>query len=411
VGVRWWIRGTPSALLERLVAGPDPALQGPQSTARRRVGRKLFYHLAQAGSPSLFVKVFRPRAGPALLLSWLRPSKAWREAAIAAAVGARGFAAAVPVAVGEQRRGGLLLRSFSVIEAREATDLRALLAADPLDRARRRQLLESFGALNRRLHDAGIDQDDTSPNNFLVDAQGGTDPWILIDFERCRVGPVLAARRRWALLAKLHRHDLGVSRSDRLRFLRAYLGPACDRTQRRSACAAIASEFARIRSRDARRAARGAFAAGRHVARESGSWVVRGREQVALLRLDLDARGARRAWVLAHQLERLGLPALRPARLDSQGLAMVAPDPESPLTESPLTEPLLTEPPLTAPASERAIERARHQFEQFGRFVSEPQWIPCRGGAVLRDPRAFRPFRGGPLARSLRDLAARYWTM
>ena len=372
--IRWWLRGDPPPLLAQLIAEPDATLAGPSSSARSRVGRKLFYRLSGPAQGALFVKVFRSRAGPARLLTWLRPSRAWREARVADRVAALGFAAAQPIAVGEERCAGVLLRSFAVIEERPARDLRRLLTESELAGALRRQWIASFGALNRRLHDAGIDQDDTSPNNFLLDLQGGDDPWVLIDFERCRVGRPLEQRRRWVLLAKLQRHELGVTRSDRLRFLRAYLGKS-DRALRRSAWQAIGAELVRIRIRAARRARHGAFQEGRHVAREGSAWIVRGRERADVIRLPLPRRAARRAWILAHQLERLNLPALRPARLDSLGIALLAPTGGSELDE---------------PARARAIERARRALLPYGRFVRAPQWAICSEGALLRDLPSFR---------------------
>jgi hypothetical protein len=432
-------------LVAELIADPDAALAGPGSTARRRVGRKLFYRLAGADSTPLYVKLFRPRSGIGGLLGRLFPSKAWHEAQVARQIAGRGFAAALPVAVGEERRAGLLQRSFSVIEERAAIDLRALLGSGALPAARRRALIESFGALNRRLHDAGIDQDDTSPNNFLVSSgfaaraehapTAAADPWILIDFERCRVGRPLSWSRRTVLLAKLQHHELGVSRAERLRFLRAYLAAAGDaataggagagrsgagggatlatgvpagsgREQRRSAWSAIHAGFARLRVRDARRAARGAFQVGRHVGREGGAWIVRGRERDPVLRLELGRRAARRAWVLAHQLERLGLPALRPARLDASGLALVAPALPAPAAALPSVSAALVsvassvgplgspDPALETTAlgrdRERAISRARRLLERYGRFVREPRWFLLGDRAFLQDLEAFR---------------------
>jgi hypothetical protein len=366
------------------MADPDAAFASPGSSARQRMGRKRFYRLTEPGERALFVKVFQTRSGAARLLSWLRPSKAWREAAVASQIRARGFAVALPVAVGEQRRAGLLLRSFSVIEERPAQDLRALLGERALEASTRRSWIESFGSLNRRLHDAGVDQDDTSPNNFLVSRESAEDPWILIDFERCSLGEPLRVHRRWRLLAKLHRHDLGVSRSDRLRFLRSYLGQGCGRQQRRAAWLKIRVEFSRSCVRTARHAARGAFQVGRHVAREGSAWVVRGRESAEVLRLPLRGRAARQAWVHAHQLERLGLPALRPARLDVRGVALVAPQAAR---------------AMTPVERERAFERARRRFEGYGRFLREPEWILSGDRALLRDPRSFRLSRTLPVQR------------
>ena len=358
--IRWWLDGERSPLLGKLIEAPDRVLQGPGSVARARVGRKRFFRVAADGEgPALYVKVFALAPGWPRLRYLLRPSKARRVRAL-------GFDAVGPVAVGEERRYGMLLRSFSAIPEHPGRDLRELLPDPALQRARRLRLLRAFAELARRLHDAGVDQDDFSPNNFLA---GDDDAICLIDFERCHVGRPLGERRH-ALLAKLHRHDLGISRTDRLRFLGWYLGPGADRGERRRALERILSAFRRIRARDARRAAQAAFRPGRNVAQRGDAWVVVGRESAPCLRLELPAAEAREVWVRAHQLERLGLPALRPVRLGPDWVELEDPGPERETDDA-------------------EASRARRALAAYGRFPLEPEWVFTRRGALLRDPRAF----------------------
>jgi tRNA A-37 threonylcarbamoyl transferase component Bud32 len=366
--IRWWVDGERTPLLAALLSEPERVLEGPGSVAREAAGRKRFYRIEGAGEPMLYVKVFTLPPGRARWRYFLRPSKARRERAVAAKLARRGFEVARPVAVGEQRRRGVLERSFAVSRDRGARDLRSLLESGVTGRERR-ELLERFGAFARRLHDAGVDQDDFSPNNFLVTPDGG---FVLIDFERCRVrrGPLGA--RAFAQLAKLHRRGLGVSRSDRLRFLRAYLGGGASRAERRAAWLKIWPEFRRIRRRDARRAADAAFREGRNLAREGDAWVVRGRAGLKTLRLELGAADAKLCWVRAHQLERLGLPALRPARLDGGHVELL--DPGTALPRSP---------------ADQVIGRALRALAPFGRFTSPPQWRFAPQGVLLANPQAF----------------------
>ena len=226
---------------------------------------------------------------------------------MARAIERRGFPVARPVAVGERRRLGVLERSWAVTRDLGARDLRVLLEAARENGAERRALLERFARFARRLHDAGVDQDDFSPNNFLVRGDG---EFVLIDFERARLrrGPLGA--RAWTQLAKLHRRDFGVSRSERLRFLRTYLGSsgAAGRAERRAAWEKIWPEFRRIRARDARRAAEAAFKEGRHLAREGEAWLVRARAGEKTIRAR--ARRGRRTQVLG---ARAPARAARPA--------------------------------------------------------------------------------------------------
>jgi tRNA A-37 threonylcarbamoyl transferase component Bud32 len=368
-GFRWWVFGERTPLLEAVLSEPDRVLASEASVARARMGRKRFYRVAADGQgPALYVKVFEIPRGLRRAVSAFRASKARKEARTAEEIRARGFDVTAPLAVGEERRLGALRRSFLVTVERPGTDLRKLLADSRMPRAKRLKLLLEFGAMASRLHDAGIDQDDFSPNNFLVDASGRL---VLLDFERCRLRSELGDRR-WTLLAKLHRHELGVCRTERLRFLRAYLRWG-NRIQRREAWERIEREFWKVRRRDARRAARRAFRTGRHVAREGRSWVVRGREEARTRLLELPRREARRAWVLAHQLERLGLPALRPVRLGRAGLEMLEPGPSA-----------------EARDRERQARRAARRLRHYGVFTREPQWVFGPEGALLADPSAFR---------------------
>ncbi len=365
--LRWWFEGPTSTRLDALTEDPDRILEGPTSVARGRVGRKLFFHIPPNGDEAgLYVKIFTVPAGWPRLRSLGRPSKARRETRVAAEVRERGFEVAAPIATGEERQSGLLLRSFSVVPERAGRDLRALLADPATSAAERRKLVTAFGAFARKLHDAGVDQDDFSPNNFLI---GPSGEFILLDFERCRVGVPLGPRR-WKLLAKLHRHGLHVTRTDRLRALDAYLGGST-RAERRSAWEQIESEFWNVRRRDARRAGYAAFRIGRHVGRSGSAWIVKGREQVPVRRLDLGRREARRGWITAHQLERLRLPALRPVRLDEDHLELEEPAPAN-------------------PDSGGAIERAMRAFSRYGSFVREPEWVLANDGALLVDPTSFK---------------------
>ena len=371
--VRWWIDSARSKpwrpLIEPLLADPDRALDGWASFARARAGRKRFYHVRPESGhgAGLFIKAFGPPEGS---WSWIRQrarSRARHEASVAQAIAARGVATAAPIVVGEEREGACLVRSFSIIAEIPARDLRSLLL-DPETRARkRRSLVQGFGTFTRRLHDAGVDQDDSSPNNFLVDASGG---FVLIDFERCRVRRPLGSSRRFHLLAKLQRHGLGVSSTDRLRFLHAYLGEP-SRKEVRAAWSGIQRQLRWVRRRDARRAARGAFQIGRWVARDGTSWVIRGREDCPVIHFAMPPDEARDVWVRAHQLERLGLPALRPARLTPAGVDFVRP------------------PAASTGASPHSVERARRALERYGRFKDSPEWEATEEGATLRDLRAF----------------------
>jgi len=356
--------------LDALMADPEAVLAGPGILARETAGRKRFFRVDAGGSePALYVKVFALRPGVKRMRYFLRRSKARRERAIAVRLTRLGFEVAAPVAVGERRRLGVLDRSYSVIREIDARDLVKLLGGKVLDGVARRALLESFAVLARRLHDAGVDQEDFAPNNFLARPDGS---FVLIDFERCHIRRAPLGDARFTQLAKLHRRDLGVSRSDRLRFLRAYLGKDAGRAERRAAWLRIWPEFRRIRTRDAQNAGESAFREGRNLALEGGAWVMRARSGAKTIALELDVETARRCWLRAQQLERLGLPALRPVRLFGTRVELL--DPGAALPRAP---------------ADQVIAHSLAALSPWGHFRAPPQWLFTAHRALLRNPHAF----------------------
>lgn len=369
--IRWWVYASTTPKLDALMADPEAVLAGPGILARPLMGRKRFFRIdADTAEAALFVKVFSLPPGLKRLRYFLRPSKARRERAIATRIARLGFEVAAPVAVGERRRMGALELSYSVIREIDARDIARLLDDDALSGAERRALLERFGVFARRLHDAGVDQEDFAPNNFLARPDGS---FVLIDFERCDVRRRPLGKLRWTQLAKLHRRDLSVSRSDRLRLLRAYLGEGgAGREARRLAWQRIWPEFRRIRRHDAEHAAASAFREGRNLARDGDVWVMRARAAAKTIVLDLEPDTARRSWLRAQQLERLRLPALRPVRLAGGRIELLDPGASTP----------------RSPA-DHLIARSLAALSPWGHFSAPPQWLFTERSALLRNPHAF----------------------
>jgi len=97
--------------------------------------------------------------------------------------------------------------------------------ADRLAPADRRALTNSLSRLVRDIHRKNIYHNDFSPKNFLI--QRTEDGWsvYLVDPEAVRWPTTLSLRRKAKNLGQIA--DLGdqVTRTDRLRFLKSYLGP------------------------------------------------------------------------------------------------------------------------------------------------------------------------------------------
>jgi len=217
--------GIPDADPDRLLT--DPACVVVKLQRKVLVGR--------IGTPvgTVWVKrynVFAPRVALAGAFTRSPAARAWDAAARLAALG---FATAEPLVAVEFRRAGLRMRSFLVtrhVAGAVPADARWAAHAAERDPRRRRAaraaLAAALGDLFRRLHAAGVYHPDLKDANILVTGDAERPACVLLDLEAVRFGPV-GARRRVKNVVQLAR-TLGrrVGPADRLRFLRAYLGPA-----------------------------------------------------------------------------------------------------------------------------------------------------------------------------------------
>ncbi|MFO1023444.1 MAG: lipopolysaccharide kinase InaA family protein, partial [Planctomycetales bacterium] len=99
---------------------------------------------------------------------------------------------------------------------------------DPDQTAWRRTLCIQLGRQIRRLHQLGFDHRDLKASNFLVRGTGRNNPApCIVDLEGVRRWPLLPYARRCQNLVRLNLSadaHLVFSRTDRLRFLKEYLG-------------------------------------------------------------------------------------------------------------------------------------------------------------------------------------------
>lgn len=178
------------------------------------------------------------------LLSLLAPSgavRAWTGARIL--LGA-GFHTGQPVAAVECRSWGMLTKSFYLSEEipeSKTVDVywhQSLSVVDGREGFRRRcSFLKSLAEMFRSLHAQNIYHNDLKDANILVCAgnPGEAELLYLLDLEGIRRCRRLSTRRRIKNLVQLNR-TLGrfLHASQRLYFLKAYLGPAfSDRKSRR----------------------------------------------------------------------------------------------------------------------------------------------------------------------------------
>lgn len=251
-GVTWW---TSDEFLPRIRQGPFADFERVRAGARLvkdlRSKRTLEFDDA---ATTWIIKVYKPGSVWRKLASIVRGTRARHELQACRAVLRLGIPT-VPVAAAAQWKGG----SAVVFEKLAGwTSVELELRAAP-----RRELLSRYGYFARRVHDAGILQDDFNPSNVLI--KGGD--LRLIDFERLRVLRSLSESRRLRLVAKLLRLK-SVGRDGLDAFLDGYLRSGEDREKVLARIQAFGERQARIdRTRLARNCVRdnrnfGAFEAG-----------------------------------------------------------------------------------------------------------------------------------------------------
>jgi lipopolysaccharide kinase (Kdo/WaaP) family protein len=213
-------------LREAGIATPLAALELLGATSVRRLRDRENLYLSFPGSPPLVVYGKRHRSpgirGFLADLVRLRPpaSPARREWDATAAVRALGIATPEPVLLVEEEGlvpGRSLFASAGLVDARPLDDV-----LPEVDFRTRRAIARAAAGLVRRLHDADLFHRDLYLCHLYLDRRGALS---LIDLHRVRAGA--AARDRWAVkdLAALLSScpKARVTRTDALRFLRAYL--------------------------------------------------------------------------------------------------------------------------------------------------------------------------------------------
>ena len=214
-------------LLEDLLDDFSRVAQGDRRTYAH--GRAVHFSYQPSGGPGrVFVK-HATRGGIVgsmmgnLYAALDRPFHELRASAVALE---RGVSVPEPLAVRATRVAGLFWK-FTLVsrEVEEASDLLGLAPSLPPER--KRQLVESVADEMRRLHEAGVYHADITLKNILLSGSSVT----IIDLDKARLRDKRVGSLDVENLARLNRSVeklLGsrglVTRADKLRFLRRYLG-------------------------------------------------------------------------------------------------------------------------------------------------------------------------------------------
>ncbi len=182
---------------------------------------------------TIYIKHFLVPNWCATLRQWVRRGKGRNEGKRSAHLATIGVPTITPVALGEQRKRKFLFENYLVTpEITAATPLDRFLEQELSDRPEpqrsriRQKIAQSMGIMTARLHNAGLLHQDFHPGNILVRfTSGSLEPeLVMIDLDalrKCRRVTWKLARKNLALLD--HYFWLRSSRTDRHRFLRAYL--------------------------------------------------------------------------------------------------------------------------------------------------------------------------------------------
>jgi tRNA A-37 threonylcarbamoyl transferase component Bud32 len=206
-------------------------LSSGQASIIKHGPHRTVYHVT-FGTRSIYIKHHRVPNARAMLSQWVQSSKGRRELACIENATARAIPTIEPLALGEQRRAGLVLENYLITEGLD--DVQSLdrfvqetFAALPAGRCAqvRRNLTNGLAELVAKLHEAGVLHPDLHSGNVLVRLRDDNSVELfLIDLQEAQPARSTSWRRS--------RHDLlafglfffTMARSvDRARFFRQYI--------------------------------------------------------------------------------------------------------------------------------------------------------------------------------------------
>jgi tRNA A-37 threonylcarbamoyl transferase component Bud32 len=234
-GRAWAVRDVPPDLLRRLLADPDAPFAAPAARVLKssRSSTVVEVELPLGDRPrTVICKRFFATKWSDPWLHLVRATPALRSWVNGHRLIERGLPTARPLAVIHRRRCGLTRECYLITEQLPAAmelhrHVVCLAALDPpARRAKLWPLVEQVARLVRELHARQLAHRDLKAANLLVGPAGEGVALYLIDLVGLECWRRLPRSRRVQNLSRLHAsfHDHpAISRTDKLRFLRAYL--------------------------------------------------------------------------------------------------------------------------------------------------------------------------------------------
>jgi hypothetical protein len=232
-GVRGYVvRDLPDAVVREHLANPDSVFDRPGVRLlkdSRSSTVAVVFITTPDGQRNVIFKRFRWKGWATAGKNWFRPSPALRSWLVGHGLRDRGLPTARPLMMLHRYRAGLPAEGYIafefVAESRGLDEAVAGLGHDP--GLVRRTWADKLGRLVRDMHDKQVSHRDLKAPNILM---AGSDPAtaepILIDLVGVTAGRPVRREKRVRDLARLNASFLGsphVTRTDRLRVLRAYL--------------------------------------------------------------------------------------------------------------------------------------------------------------------------------------------
>jgi tRNA A-37 threonylcarbamoyl transferase component Bud32 len=233
------------SIVHQLAADPDEPFRRPEIKLLKdsRSSTVAEFELScEDGPRHLIYKRFRVTSGADPWKALLRRSPALRSWVNGHGLRERCLPTPRPLAVLHRRQNGLAYEGYLLTEKVPEADVLSRYVANLIvipnakRQAHLRIRIEQLANLLRSMHERGVSHCDLKAVNVLVKAP--VDRWMttdfgpfqLIDLVGVSLGHIVARRHREQNLTRLHVsfHQSGdLTRTDKLRFLRAYLRPEC----------------------------------------------------------------------------------------------------------------------------------------------------------------------------------------
>jgi serine/threonine protein kinase len=211
---------------------PDRAFSDPESTIIKDSNTTSSCTVSRE-QRSLHIKRYNYQNTFYALKNLFRTSRAKRVWKVAQTLIARNIPTPQPISFLEQRKGGLLIKSFfiskKIVGALPLNNAIHELKTgrSSLDTTQKKTLLHQVAQLVQSLHECGICHRDLKASNILVQKNPGqAQKLYLVDLDSARVQTRIRTKERIRDLARLNAslfYTTGISTADRLRFLCDYL--------------------------------------------------------------------------------------------------------------------------------------------------------------------------------------------